>query len=58
MSATADSSCGELSEAKHPAISTDSEQLILPGNGTGDLSSLNAELVEVAGFFASFRITL
>jgi len=58
VSATADSSCGELSEAKHPAISTDSEQLVLPGNGTGDLSSLNADLIEVAGFFASLRMTL
>jgi len=47
-----------LSEAKHPAISTDSEQLVLPGNGTGDLSSLNADLIEVAGFFASLRMTL
>jgi hypothetical protein len=41
-----------LSEAKHSAISTRPETVVLLGNSTEDLSSLNADLVEVAGFFA------
>jgi hypothetical protein len=51
MSTTADSSCGELSEAKHPATSTHYTCWFPSETGFEALSRcLAAKLVEVAGF--------
>jgi hypothetical protein len=58
MSATADSSRGELSEAKHPATS-DSPAARLVGIPLNVFHyNVTAELLKVAGFFASLRMTL